>query len=218
MSNPLLSLTNIAYTYDDGTCVLSDVNFAIHAGERAALTGRNGAGKTTLLHLMIGLLKPGAGTVEAFGKARVSEKDFYEVRCRAGLCFQMADHQLFCPTVAEDVAFGPLNLGKSHAETRQIVANVLELVGLEGFEQKITHHLSGGEKRLAALASVLAMEPDLLLLDEPTAELDERAKARLIKALNGLPQAKLIISHDRAFLNEVTDHHYELEEGQVRLI
>ena len=208
MSTPLFSLTNIAYSHDDGSQVLSDVNFTLHAGERAALTGRNGAGKTTLLHLMVGLLKPSAGTLEAFGKVRSSDKDFYDVRCRAGLCFQVAEHQLFCPTVAEDVAFGPLNLGKSHREAKQIVADVLELVGLAGFEEKITHHLSGGEKRLAALASVLAMEPDVSLLDEPTAKLDEVAKTRLIKVLNDLPQAKLIISHDQAFLNEVSDLSY----------
>ena len=116
-----------------------------------ALLGPNGCGKTTLLHLIVGLLRPNAGQIEAFGRRRVAEADFHEVRRRVGLLFQDADDQLFCPTVAEDVAFGPLNLGKSRDEVRRIVAATLDSLGLAGYEHRVTYQLSGGEKRLVAL-------------------------------------------------------------------
>ena len=138
-----------------------------------ALLGPNGCGKTTLLHLIVGLLRPSAGQIEAFGRQRMAEADFHEVRRRVGLLFQDADDQLFCPTVAEDVAFGPLNLGKSRDEVRRIVAGTLDSLGLAGYEHRVTYRLSGGEKRLVALATVLAMQPEVLLLDEPSGGLDD---------------------------------------------
>ncbi len=137
------------------------------------------------------------------------------MRRRAGLLFQDTDDQLFCPTVAEDVAFGPLNLGKPRAEAWRIVAEMLDRVGLAGFERRITYRLSGGERRLVALASVLAMQPDLLLLDEPTAGLDEAATARLVDVLSGLSQAMLVVSHDRPFREAVTERTLLLCEGRV---
>ena len=213
-----MELKGIRHQTEDGQLVLDGLDFSIFAGERVALTGGNGAGKTTLLHIMVGLLPIEAGTIEAFGKKRCTDSDFYEVRCRAGLCFQNADHQLFCPTVAEDVAFGPLNLGKTHKEARAITSDVLGKLGLEGYETRITHHLSGGEKRLVALASVLAMAPDVLFLDEPTAGLDEAGERRLVEVLNQLPQAKLIVSHDAAFLKAVTDKKTKLAGGKLTLI
>ncbi len=215
MSDPLIEMRGLTYRTPTERDVLDGLDFSIFEGERVALTGSNGAGKSTLLHIMVGLLKADAGTIYAFGKERVSEADFHEVRCRAGLCFQVAEHQLFCPTVAEDVGFGPLNLGKSHKETRHITQEVLSKLGLEGYETRITHHLSGGEKRLVALASVLAMTPAVLLLDEPTAGLDESAEQRLVEVLNQLPQAKLIVSHDDAFLKAVTDKSLTLARGQL---
>ena len=215
MNAPLIEMRGVSYCTPTNRHVLDDLDFSIFDGEKIALTGSNGAGKSTLLHIMVGLLKADTGVISAFGKDRVREADFHEVRCRAGLCFQVAEHQLFCPTVAEDVGFGPLNLGKSHKETRQITQEVLTKLGLEGYEARITHHLSGGEKRLVALASVLAMSPDVLLLDEPTAGLDDSAEQRLIDVLNQLPQAKLIVSHDDAFLQAVTDKSLRLERGQL---
>lgn len=194
---------------------LDNLNFEIFAGQRLGLVGGNGAGKTTLLHLMVGLVKPLRGDVSAFGKVRREEADFYEVRCRTGLCFQNADDQLFCPTVAEDVCFGPLNLGKSRAEALAISRKLLADLGLVGFGPRVTHHLSGGEKRIVALASVLSMQPDILLLDEPTSGLDDEACTRLIDVLNGLQQAKLIVSHDRNFLDAVCDNILHLKDGKI---
>ena len=129
--------------------------------------------------------------------------------------FQDADDQLFCPSVAEDVAFGPLNLGKSRDEVRRIVADTLDSLGLAGYEQRVTYRLSGGEKRLVALATVLAMQPEVLLLDEPNGGLDDASAARLIGVLARLPQAMIVVSHDRAFWEAVTTSAAELKEGKV---
>ncbi len=180
-----------------------------------ALLGPNGCGKTTLLHLIVGLLRPSGGQIEAFGRRRAAEADFYEVRRRVGLLFQDADDQLFCPTVAEDVAFGPLNLGKPRDEVRRIVAGTLDSLGLAGYEHRVTYRLSGGEKRLVALATVLAMQPDVLLLDEPSGGLDDASVERLIGMLARLPQAMIVVSHDRAFWEAVTTSAAELREGRV---
>ena len=215
MSEPLIRLRDVHFSYDGSRSVLAGCDFTLEPGQRVALVGPNGSGKTTLLHLAVGLLQPSAGTIEAFGKVRHSEADFHEVRCRAGLLFQEADDQLFCPTVAEDVAFGPLNLGKSREEVRRIVARVLHALRLDGYEHRITYKLSGGEKRLVALATVLAMEPEVLLLDEPVSALDEEATEQLIEILAGLPQAMVIVSHDREFLSRTTKSTVRLCDGKV---
>ena len=166
--------------------------------------GPNGAGKTTLLQLIVGLLKPQAGEVIIFGQPRQNENDFYEVRRRIGFLFQDPDDQLFCPTVEEEIAFGPLNLGIPRKQLPSLIKEVLSLVGLEGFEKRVTYKLSGGEKRLVALAAVLAMRPEVLLLDEPTGDLDQKNTKRLIDILNHLSLSYIIVSHDRAFLEKVT--------------
>ncbi|MCB1775809.1 MAG: ABC transporter ATP-binding protein [Candidatus Competibacteraceae bacterium] len=215
VSEPLFRLSDVHFAYDSGRPVLTGADFTLHAGDRVALTGSNGAGKTTLLHLMVGLLKAQAGRVEAFGRPRIHEKDFMEVRPRAGLLFQDSDDQLFCPTVAEDVAFGPLNLGKSRAETRMIVRHTLARLGLDGFENRVTYKLSGGQRRLVALATVLAMNPEVLLLDEPTNALDAETRARLISILAGLPQAMIVISHDEGLLARVAQRWTRLERGRL---
>ena len=129
--------------------------------------------------------------------------------------FQDADDQLFCPTVAEDVAFGPLNLGKSREEVRRIVAATLDSLGLGGYEHRVTYHLSGGEKRLVALATVLAMQPEVLLLDEPSGGLDDGSTERLIGVLARLPQAMIVVSHERAFWEAVTTSAVEMREGKI---
>lgn len=215
MTEPLLSLRGIRFAYEPGRPVLDGLDFAVRAGERVALVGGNGAGKTTLLHLMVGLVSPQAGQVVAFGRERRREADFHEVRARAGLLFQDPDDQLFCPSVGEDVAFGPLNLGKSRAEARAIVAATLARVGLAGFEDRITHRLSGGQKRLVSLAAVLAMEPDVLLLDEPSNALDEDARGRLVDILAGLPQAMVLISHDADLVERLATRRVRLEGGRL---
>ncbi|MEI8395595.1 MAG: ABC transporter ATP-binding protein [Rhodospirillaceae bacterium] len=213
MTEVLFRLTGICFSYGNEPPVLSNAAFELKRGERVALVGSNGAGKTTLLHLMVGLLRPQAGTIEAFGAVRRSERDFHEVRVRAGLLFQNAEDQLFCPTVAEDVAFGPLNLGKSRAEAEEIARKSLAALGLDGLATRVTHKLSGGQRRLVSLAAVLAMEPEVLLLDEATTALDRLATERLIEILLGLPQALVVISHDENFLRRLTQRQVYLENG-----
>lgn len=211
----LIETRGLSYRYPRRGEVLSKVDFTLKAGDRVALTGSNGAGKTTLLHLLVGLKKAKAGEIHAFGALRKEEKEFVEVRARAGFLFQDPDDQLFCPTVLEDVAFGPLNLGKSRDEAMQIAHDALASVGLEGFEERITHQLSGGEKRMVTLASVLAMEPEVLLLDEPSNALDTKARWRLINILQDLPQAMIIISHDDDFLEHLANRRVRLEDARL---
>ncbi|MBC7952467.1 MAG: ABC transporter ATP-binding protein [Rhodospirillaceae bacterium] len=211
----MITLDNIRFAYDPAHPVLDGLNFTVKAGERVALLGGNGAGKTTLLHVMVGLLIPQAGMVTAFGAERRKETDFHDVRARAGLLFQDPDDQLFCPTVGEDVAFGPLNLGRSRAEARALVTQTLARIGLSGFEDRVTHKLSGGQKRLVTLAAVLAMEPEVLLLDEPSNALDEAARERLLGILAGLPQAMVIISHDQDLVDRLATRRVVLANGRV---
>ncbi|WP_051340138.1 energy-coupling factor ABC transporter ATP-binding protein [Azospirillum halopraeferens] len=211
----LFRLEGVSFAYDPARPVLRGADFRLHAGERVALVGPNGAGKTTLFHLMVGLLRPSAGTVEAFGAVRVREKDFHGVRLRAGLLFQDSDDQLFCPTVVEDVAFGPLNRGLAPRMARARALETLAALGLEGFADRVTHRLSGGEKRLVALATVLAMEPEVLLLDEPTNALDAATAERLTSVLESLPQAMVVIAHDEALLARITRRRVRLEAGRL---
>jgi cobalt/nickel transport system ATP-binding protein len=186
MTDSVINLSKVRFAYPGGRLVLNDLDFHLHAGERIGLVAPNGSGKTTVFHIIMGLLKPVAGTIEVFGKERRTEKDFLEVRRRIGLLFQDADDQLFSPTVLEDVAFGPLNLGKSKDDAVSTAIRTLEFLGLSGFEDRVTHKLSGGEKRLVALATVLSMEPEVLLLDEPSSGLDAVTKERLVEILNSL--------------------------------
>jgi len=212
----LFDLQDISFSYP-GTqkTVLQNVSLNLTAGERLCLTGSNGAGKSTLLRIMVGLLKPVSGSVTAFGKMREKEADFWEVRRLAGLIFQDPDDQLFCPSVAEDIAFGPYNLGKSREETEIIVSNVLEKLRLTHFRDRITHKLSGGEKRLVTLATVLAMEPEVLLLDEPTNALDEETVEHICQVLLSLPQAMIIVSHDSRFRKRMATRILHLEKGKI---
>jgi cobalt/nickel transport system ATP-binding protein len=213
MSGSLVSLDNVVYGYEPGRPVLRRCRFQLQGGERVGLTGCNGCGKSTMLKLIVGLLRPAEGDVEVFGVARRCEHDFHEVRRRVGFLFQDSDDQLFCPTVAEDVAFGPLNLGKTRDEAWRIVAETLGALGLEGFEQRITYRLSGGEKRLVALAAVLSMQPEVLLLDEPTAGLDDSAAERVLEVLGNLPQAMVIATHDSRLLDRLATRRLRLIDG-----
>jgi cobalt/nickel transport system ATP-binding protein len=210
----LIELRNVAFSYD-GMPVLIDVDLSLREGEKVGLIGTMGAGKTTLLHIAVGLLKPQRGTVYAFGSERKLERDFLDVRRRAGLVFQDSDDQLFCPTVLEDVAFGPLNLGHSVETAKEAASRALRRVGLDGFEKRITYRLSGGEKRLVALATVLAMEPEILLLDEPQNGLDLTSYQRVRDLLVELPQSMIIVSHDSDFLQRVTTKCLYLQDGRI---
>jgi cobalt/nickel transport system ATP-binding protein len=213
--NYVITLKDLSFGYTPDHTVLKHINIAIEKGERAALLGSNGSGKTTLFHLIMGLHTPHEGTIRIFGKERADKKDFFDVRRRIGLLFQDSDDQLFSPTVAEDIAFGPFNLGKSRGEVRGIVTETLELLGLEGFEQRFTYKLSGGEKRLVALGTILAMNPEVLLLDEPVIGLDEEHRNRFIGILRARSITYLIISHDHDFLNQVTRTSYVLRNGSI---
>ncbi len=212
----MISLRNLTFGYSNGKKIFNNLNFSIKEGDRIGLIGPNGAGKTTLLHLIMGLLKPDSGEIEIFGKIRKEEHDFIEVRQRIGLLFQDSDDQLFCPTVEEDIAFGPLNLGKSHEETKLIVKETCKKLGLNGYEKKVTHKLSGGEKRLVALATVVAMHPECYLLDEPATGLDEDTTIRLLNYLKENTHTFLIITHDYNFLKNVAEKIYLLRQGSIK--
>ncbi|MDV7339546.1 ABC transporter ATP-binding protein [Terasakiella sp. A23] len=211
----LIELKDIHFAYPAHPPTLNGVDFTLEAGERIAINGPNGAGKSTLFHIMVGLNQPTQGEVIAFGEKRSKEADFKDVRRRIGLVFQDPDDQLFCPTVAEDLAFGLLNLGKAQEEVLQIVEDTLHNMRLGHLRDRATHNLSGGEKRLVSLACVLAMEPEVLLLDEPTNALDEGTQERLIEILNDLPQALILISHDAHFRRKITKRYLTLEDGHL---
>lgn len=213
----LINLEGISFGYPGGPQLLANLDFHFHRGDRIGLIAPNGSGKTTLLHLIMGLLKPSAGRIEIFGRPAREEKDFTDVRRRIGLLFQDADDQLFSPTVLEDVAFGPLNLGKPKKEAIRIAQKTLAFLGMEGFEDRITFKLSGGEKRLVSMATVLAMEPEILLLDEPANGLDTNTKTMLKKILSSINLSYLIISHDFDFLAEIVDAIHTMAGGKIIL-
>ncbi|KJU86287.1 cobalt ABC transporter ATP-binding protein [Candidatus Magnetobacterium bavaricum] len=213
-TDKVIELKDIGFSHSNGKVVLEGVDFQLLQRQRLGLTGSNGSGKTTIFHVIMGLLKPQSGEVTVFGKKRLQQEDFIDVRRRIGLLFQDSDDQLFCPTVLEDVAFGPLNLGMTHAEAIRIVKQTCELLGLGGFEHRVTHRLSGGEKRLCALATIAAMTPEVLLLDEPTAGLDADSISRIVSFLNNYSMTHVIISHEIGFLKEVTDSVLVLRSGR----
>jgi len=211
----LILLEGISFSYPDGREVLKDLDFRLEEGERIGLIGPNGSGKTTLFHVIMGLLTPDSGRIEILRRERRVEKDFRDVRQKIGLLFQDADDQLFSPTVLDDVAFGPLNQGKRTDEARAIACETLRSLGLEGFEGRVTHKLSGGEKKLVALATVLAMKPDALLLDEPTTGLDTETTDRIIEVLAGIDIGYVFISHNMDFLARTTHRIHGMENGRV---
>jgi len=213
----IVNLKGISFAYSRDKLVLDNVSFQLSRPDRIGLVGPNGSGKTTLFHIIMGLLRPSSGRIELFGRPANEEKDFRGARKRIGLLFQDADDQLFCPTVLEDVAFGPLNLGKSPEEARDIALKTLATLDLSGFENRITYKLSGGEKRLVSLATVLAMDPEVLLLDEPTNGLDEETEEKITDILKGLSLSCIFISHNLDFLFKTTDGIYAIANGKISL-
>ncbi len=211
----MLTLERVGFAYPGQEPVLREISLSLRAGEKLGLVGDNGSGKTTLLHLIMGLLRPDEGRVILFGRPMLAEADFAPLRGRIGLLFQDADDQLFCPTVLEDVAFGPLNQGKSREQAEKIARRTLERLGIGALAERVAHQLSGGEKKMAALAAVLAMEPAVLLLDEPTTGLDFHTRQRLLELLAGLDLAMLLISHEYDFLAEVTKQVLVLRDGHI---
>ncbi|MEM2934225.1 MAG: ATP-binding cassette domain-containing protein [Halobacteria archaeon] len=181
----IIEAKNLSYIYPDGTKALENINFKAERGECIALLGANGAGKSTLLKHFNGILKPTNGLVLIKGEP-ITKQNILEVRKTIGLVFQDPDDQIFAPTVKQDVAFGPMNLGLSKEVIEHRVSEALKLVGLEGYENRVPHHLSGGEKKRVAIAGILAMEPQVLILDEPTAGLDPDGVKKIIKLLRDL--------------------------------
>ncbi len=214
LGSPIIELKGVSLSYNSHRA-LDGVSFSLEPGDRVGLSGPNGSGKTTLCHVIMGLLKPDGGEVRILGKERRTEQEFAEIRTRIGFLFQDSDDQLFCPTVLEDVAFGPLNQGKTPDEAKEIVHDTLASLGMIGFEDRLTYQLSGGEKRLVALATILAMSPDALILDEPTTGVDEATVDRLVEILNTSDKAYMVISHDRAFLPRVTDRAIYMRDGRL---
>ncbi len=196
-----------------GEAVFAGLSYALHEGHHVGLFGPNGCGKTTFLKLATGLLSPQSGEVRFRGEKVSTEKEFLKMRCSVGYVLQNSEDQLFFPEVIEDVAFGPLNQGLSEEEARKRATETLDSLGLSGFEHRISDRLSGGEKKLVAIASVLSMQPSALLLDEPTAGLDDEAKKRLVQVLSGIAIPRITVSHDGEFLMAVSDTFATIEKG-----
>lgn len=217
MAEPLLSLSGVTYAYPGSPRpVLENLDFEFAPGERIGLFGPNGSGKTTLLHVMMGLVRPDSGEVRYKGARAVTEKDFRAVRRGIGLLLQNADDQIIYPTVLDDVAFGPLNCGLSVRDARAKAEATLAMLGLTGFGERLSHRLSGGEKKLVSLAGVLAMDPEALFLDEPTNGLDPQTRGRIVEVLCRLGKPLIVISHDWDFLVQVTGLYYSIEDGRLR--
>jgi len=212
---PLISVKHLSHRYNAAKVTLDDVSFSLYSGEKVALVGDNGAGKSTLLQLLVGLLPLQSGEIFSLSQAICKERDFVKMRQFAGLVFQDPDDQLFCPSVLEDVMFGPLNQGLKVDLAEQKSLAMLERLNLSHLSQRMASDLSGGEKRLVTLASVLVMEPKVLLLDEPTNALDSKAKQKLLSVLQSLDQAMLIISHDQAFVSSLTQRSLMLNKGKL---
>lgn len=214
MTPQALVVTGLAFTYPDGTQALSGLDLCVETGERVALLGPNGAGKTTLALHLNGVNRAEAGTVEV-GELRLTDETLAEIRRRVQLVFQDPNDQLFMPSVREDVAFGPANLGLRGAELDARVAEALAAVGLTDFAGRAPHHLSGGERRRAAIASVLGMRPDVLVLDEPTSGLDPAGRRELVTLLTGLSPTQLVITHDLPFALELCERSVIVDGGRV---
>lgn len=210
---PAVKLTNLTFSYPDGRKVLHSVSMVINEGEKVALVGPNGAGKSTLLLHLNGILR-GKGLVTVRGM-EVGDRNLGRVRNEVGLVFQQPDDQLFSPTVLEDVAFGPLHMNLDEEEVHRRVSWALAQVGMEGFEERLSHRLSLGEKKRIAIATVLAMTPAILALDEPSGELDPRSRRGLIGLLRDLPQTMLVATHDMRLVNELLPRTVILDAGRI---
>jgi cobalt/nickel transport system ATP-binding protein len=215
MSHHLVAVEDLSYHYPDGTPALRGISFRISHGESVAIVGANGAGKSTLLMHLNGSLTPGAGTV-LIGDCPLTRKTLPMVRRTVGMVFQDSDDQLFMPTVFDDVAFGPVNLGLSPEAVQARVLDALQRVGAEQLRDRPPYRLSGGEKRAVAIAAVLAMAPQVLVMDEPSTGLDPRARRQLIGQLAGFQHTKIIASHDLDLVLDLCQRTIVIHGGRVR--
>jgi energy-coupling factor transporter ATP-binding protein EcfA2 len=209
----LILVRGLRYRYDDGTQALDGIDFELWPGESVALLGPNGSGKTTFVHHLNGLLQ-GGGEIWV-GGLRMEKQNLPAIRRKVGLVFQDSDEQLFMPTVLEDVAFGPLHLGATSEQARRAAEQALRQVGMEHAFGKAPYHLSAGEKKRVALAGVLAMQPEVLVLDEPTTFLDPPGRRDLLELLQGLPQARLLVTHDAAFARALAQRAVFFQHGRI---
>lgn len=219
MTDIHLETKDLCFTYHDGTKALKNVNIQVKKGEKIAIIGPNGAGKSTLFSHFNGLTEPTSGHVEIDGKKIIFERDeLLKVRQKVGIVFQDPNDQLFAPTVKEDVAFGPMNLGLEYDEVKKRIEEALEMVGMSGFEDKTPHHLSGGQQKRVAIAGIVAMRPDIMILDEPTAGLDPEGVDKVLAILNKLNSEGMSIvisSHDIEMVNEFADKIFVLYNGEI---
>ncbi len=213
MPDPIIRIEDLSFVYPDGRQALTAVNLSVGAREKVAIVGPNGAGKSTLFLHLNGILR-GHGCVRVAGMD-IGDKTVRAVRARVGLVFQDPDDQLFSPTVFDDVAFGPLHMGCPEDEVRLRVVRALSAVGMSGHEDHMPHHLSLGERKRVAIATVLAMDSEILVLDEPSAGLDPRARRNLIALLADLPQTMLVASHDMRLVWELCERTVVMDAGRL---
>ncbi|OGO20655.1 MAG: cobalt ABC transporter ATP-binding protein [Chloroflexi bacterium RBG_16_50_9] len=209
----VVRIKNLSFAYPDGRQALTDVSLHIGRGESVALIGPNGAGKSTLLLHLNGILHTD-GRVEVLSR-KISEKSLGEIRRKIGIVFQNPDDQLFSATVFDDVAFGPINLGYAEAKVRQAVTRALDRVGMAGYEARSPHHLSLGEKKRIAIATILSMDPEVMVMDEPTSNLDPAGKWLLIELLQGLSITKIIATHDLDLARALCQRVVVLDKGRI---
>jgi cobalt/nickel transport system ATP-binding protein len=214
MSTPTIAATGLSFHYPDGTVALQDVNIHIHPGERVALLGPNGAGKTTLILHMNGIHLPQHGQIRVSG-LELHADNILDIRRRVGIVFQDPDDQLFMPTVRQDVSFGPQNLGLAGSELDDRVDEAMKAVGVADLADRAPNHLSFGQKRRVAIAGVLAMQPEILILDEPTSNLDPASRRELSDILRGLDITQLLVTHDLPYALELCPRSIVLDEGQI---
>jgi cobalt/nickel transport system ATP-binding protein len=214
MSHHIIDFKDVHFRYPDGTEAVKGISFRITHGESVGLVGANGAGKSTLLMQINGYLLPSAGRV-SIGDLELTRKTRQEIRKKVGVVFQNPDDQLFMPTVREDVAFGPLNLGLTPEKVLERVNAALQTVGCLDVKEKPPHHLSGGQKRAVAIATVLAMEPDILVMDEPSSNLDPRSRRTLMELLKGFSHTKIVASHDLDFILDVCRRCLVIRDGRI---
>jgi cobalt/nickel transport system ATP-binding protein len=212
---PIILATDLSYAYPTGQAALINVSFSIEPAERVGLIGPNGAGKTTLFLCLSGVLPVRSGSVSLAGLDPAEPAQRRQLPRKVGIVFQNSDDQIFNATVFDDVAFGPLNLELPRDEVKERVAEALEQVGLEGFDRRVPFHLSGGEKRRTALAGVLAMRPEILLLDEPSMYLDPRGRREFIRLIETLRVTRVIASHDLELIRETCGRVILLDAGRV---
>jgi len=214
MSHHKLEVRDLHFAYPDGQEAIRTMSFVIHHGESVGIIGANGAGKSTLLMLLMGVLFPDRGEV-LVGDVHVTKKTLPLIRQRLGIVFQNPDDQLFMTTVYDDVAFGPRNYKLDEKEVESRVNQALEMVGITHLKDRAPFKLSGGEKRAAAIASVLSMQPDVLIMDEPSAALDPKSRRRIIRLLNGFGHTKIVTSHDLDMTYETCDRIIVIKDGEI---